>query len=610
MRLTRLTIRNYRSIKRCENMRIEPLQAFVGENNTGKSNILRAISCFLSAGAGGMQQSDFNDPSQQAFIEAEFTGLSADERKQIRQYLIGDRLILQKVLTIEEDTKTGKKKVVSEYHGYMAEPKDWWLSINKIEEKEGTRPKWKDIAETHGIFDSVKTEDGRVTKTSYRQGLEHLLNEKDVEYDKPKLGETQALGIQQNLLRALPEFYLLPAITDYSDEIDRRSSSTVFRRLMGDLSDRILRSDPRYAEIELAISTLRSLLNREPDAGETATEVRRLASLGSVETALKEIIVKLMPTVQAVQLEVTIEETRELFSKGVSLKIDDGVLTDVLEKGHGLQRSVVFRLLQMLIKTLRESGQGEEQNTLRPIILGIEEPELYIHPQAQRLIYNVMKEFAGVTEDEVTGTDQIIYTTHAPAYVDIYAYERIGIVRKDDLANGTIVKQCETEVLVSMEERKGFKLLTSFSLKHNELFFSREIILVEGPEDAIAVIAAIRKLGRISELPDEIGLSVVVTHGKEVMPKFQKILNAFGVTYGVLLELDGKSEENDKNKRLLDLVGNNRIAKLSDRLEDLLGLDNHFPNIFWTMKYFSDANHITQELQDLVDQLLPPVSCD
>ena len=53
MRLARLSIQNFRSIKNIEELRVEPLQGFVGENNAGKSNILKAIDCFLSTGSGG-----------------------------------------------------------------------------------------------------------------------------------------------------------------------------------------------------------------------------------------------------------------------------------------------------------------------------------------------------------------------------------------------------------------------------------------------------------------------------------------------------------------------------------------------------------------------------
>jgi len=510
MRLVGLSITNYRSIKKIENLRIEPLQAFVGENNAGKSNILRAVNCFLSSGTGGIAASDFNDQAQPATIEAEFGGLSVSERKRLRSYLIGDRIILQKQLKIEIDKKSGKTKIDVEYHGYQAEPKQWFLSISKIEAQEG-KPNWKRIAEENGILESVQAEDGKVSKASYQKGLERYLREHDeIKYDEPELGQTHALGIPQNLLAALPEFYLLPGITDYSEEIDRRSSSSVFRRLMGDLSDRIMQADPRYGEIDGALLTLRRLLNTSA-AGDGP---QRLEALNGVETSLCETIKRLMPSVQAVQLAVDVEEWKDIFSKGVNLRVDDGVLTDVLDKGHGMQRSIVFGLLQMLMK----SGQKASEN--RPIILGIEEPELYIHPHTQRLIYSVLKEFSGLAGevDVATGTDQVVYTTHCPAFVDISRYERVGVTRKD-AANGTTVRQCKAGVLGNVEERKGFKLLTSFGLKHNELFFARDCILVEGPEDEVGIIATARKIGRFIDLPDEIGLSIVVTDGKGDIPK-------------------------------------------------------------------------------------------
>ena len=600
MRLVRLNIKNFRSIKNIEELRVEPLQGFVGENNAGKSNILRAIECFLSAGAGGMTPDDFNDSAQQATIEAEFGGLSDSERKRLRTYLIGDRLILQKRLTIIQDDRSGKTKVTAEYHGYRAEPRDWWLSTTKVIEEKGSRPKLEEIATEHGILDYVRGENGKVNKASYEAGLTKLLYERDdIEYDAPELGETQALGIQQNLLASLPEFYLLPAITDYSDEINRRSSSTVFRRLMADLADRIMRADPRYGEIETTLTKLRQLLNPASE-GE---EPQRLEALSGVETSLRDTIRHLMPSVDGVQLAVEVEESKEIFSKGVTIKIDDGVLTDVLAKGHGMQRSIVFALLQMLIKSGQQQGEGEA----RPIILGIEEPELYIHPHAQRLIFRVLKEFAGLPDDadQALGPNQVIYTTHSPTFVDINRYERIGVVRKESDA-GTIIGQCAIDVLGTVEEREGFKLLTCFGLKHNELFFARDCIIVEGPEDEVGIIATARKLGVIADLPDEIGLSIVVADGKGDIPKFQKVLNAFGFDYGVLLELDGKPETDRQTTPILDNLNGNRLAKVPKRLEDTLGVGRHFDDQRHAKQFFSEPANINEEMGNIVRSLLPP----
>lgn len=598
MRLTKISIQNFRSIRNSGDIAVEPLQALVGENNCGKSNILRAIQCFLSPGAGGMLPSDFNEADSPAVIECEFSGLSDDEKKHLRRYLLGDKVILRKELTIFEDNARDKTTVKAEYHGYQAEPKHAFLSAPKLEAaSSGGRVNWKAIAESHGILEYVQSADGRVTKATYVAGINRFLTENDVEYDEPVLGETQALGIPQNLLAALPEFYLLPAITDYSDEVDRRSSTSVFRRLMANLSDRIMKADPRFNELEAALKQVRDLLNCvNANAGPM-----RLTSIAGVENSLRDVLKKLMPSVNSVNLGVEVDTSKDIFAKGVSIKIDDGVVTDVIDKGHGMQRSLVFSLLQMLIKAGAPDGN-------RPILLAIEEPELYIHPHCQRLIFRVLREFAGLDADdnEPTGSDQVIYATHSPAFVEVWNYERIGVVRKPSLPVGTIVRQAPKGILGTSTDRKTFKMLTSFGLKHNEVFFARDAIIVEGPEDEIGIIATARKLGRIEELPDEVGVSVIVTNGKGDIPKFQTILNAFTFGYGVLLELDGHGEDHSQTAPIIEALNGNRVAKVPNRLEDALGIGRHFDDQRHAKQFFSDPNNINGAMETIVQTLLPP----
>lgn len=598
MRLSKFRIQNYRSVGDSGEIRVEALQALVGENNSGKSNCLRALQCFLTSGAGGMVVQDFNQPDAPCIIECEFTGLSEDEAKRLRPYLLGDKVILRKELRIHDDDAKGRMTVKAEYHGYQAEPRDAWLSIAKLEEG-GGRVKWEDVVGEHGLPDYFRNADGKVNKASYKAGLERYLGENDVDYDDPQLGETHALGIPQNLLSALPELYLLPAITDYSDEIDRRSSSTVFRRLMAELSERIMSADPRHKELEEALGRVRALLNCSTEEG--APE--RLEALGGVENSLRDVMKKLMPSVSSVSLEVQVEASKDIFARGVTIRVDDGVLTDVLDKGHGMQRSVVFSLLQMLITTARQRDEGQS----RPIILAIEEPELYIHPHCQRLIFRVLREFAGVGDDDAApaGSDQVFYTTHSPAFIEVWNYQRIGLVRKPNLATGTVITQAERGVLGNPDERKVFKMLTCFSLKHNEVFFARDAVLVEGPEDDVGVIATARKLGKIVELPDEIGVSVVVTGSKGEIPKFQRILNAFGLRYSVMLEMDGMDDDHPQNAPILAELNGNRVARIPNKLETLLGLGKHFDDQRHARQFFSDPDNINGDMEALVAQLLP-----
>lgn len=122
-----------------------------------------------------------------------------------------------------------------------------------------------------------------------------------------------------------------------------------------------------------------------------------------------------------------------------------------------------------------------------------------------------------------------------------------------------------------------------------------------------SIIATARKLGRIVDLPDEIGLSIVVADGKGDIPKFQKVLNAFGLGYGVLLELDGRPETDNQNAPVLANLNGNRIAKVANRIEDVLEV-RHFDDQRHAKQFFSDPSRINKSMEDVVTALLPSLA--
>ena len=422
-------------------------------------------------------------------------------------------LILEKRISWAVDERSQKEKASAEFHGYRAEPTACHLSLSKIEAEHGSRPKWADIVKEAGLPDYF-LQAGTCTKPVFKKALERYLAENDVEYDQPDLSTTQALGLQSKVVASLPSVYLLPAITDYSDEIDRRSSTSTFRRLMGDLSERILERDPRFAEIQGALKTIHGLLNRDPTEGAP----KRMDSLGLVEGKIAELLTRVMPSVKGVALSVEVQGLSDLFSAGVHLAVDDGVETDVLSKGHGLQRCIVFTLLQTLILNERNQLVPDGDTAAppeRPIILLIEEPELYIHPQLGKLFFDAMREFSK--------TDQVIYSTHSPLFVDAYESDQVAIISKRSALEGTIVRTRDSDAFAGLTERKVFKGFAKLNPAINELFFARRVLLVEGSEDLIAVTAVLQKLGKITQRVEELEWSVIPCGGKQSIPFFQRV---------------------------------------------------------------------------------------
>lgn len=605
MKLVELSIVNYRSIISIDSVKISSFQALIGENNTGKSNILDAIDVFLSAGAGGIQDTDFYDKTKPIVIKSKFKIASSHLKMIWKPYAINDELILEKHIWVEEETGTEKISIKNEFHGYKAEPKNWFLSIEKIKATKGERPNWKQIVEENSLPSYFLNND-RCNQSDFSKGLSRYLLENDVEYDQPDLSSTQALGFQSNVVVSLPKFYLLKAETKYSEETDKRSTSSTFRRLMGDLTDRIIKKDPKYVQIENALKTVNDLLNEQVSGGERA---ERLDSLKIIEEKIKTILCNLMPSVERVKLKVITEDVKTIFSKGVELTVDDGVETDVLLKGHGLQRCIIFSLLQALIlnerKQLVDSEVGSE-TVVNPIILAMEEPELYIHPQLGKLFYDVLLSFSK--------KDQVIYTTHSPRFVDVYEYESIALVTKTK-TDGTKLINCDLSVFSGLSDKKVFKGLTQLNTDVNELFFARNVVIVEGPEDKIAITETSKKLNKIDNRLEEVDVTVIAVGGKQSIPFFVRVLNAFKINYAVLHDLDivpeMKKEEKDIHEKInkeITTLAEKRIVTFPIKLENTLKVEKgHFKDQYQALSYFSNHTNIGTELENKIKDTLKVV---
>jgi predicted ATP-dependent endonuclease of OLD family len=191
MRIRKLDITNLRSIVASGEIPVSNLLAFVGENNAGKSNILIAVGAFLAGGSGGLKVEDFNNSSAPVIIKVTFDELNEFEKKRWRKYLVDGKLSLEKRVWLEKDESAGSHRIKSDYHGYEASPTDWYLSIDRIQQEKGERPKWADIVAEHGL-PGYFLEDGKCNKIIYTKALARYLEETDVAFVKGCLGSDQA----------------------------------------------------------------------------------------------------------------------------------------------------------------------------------------------------------------------------------------------------------------------------------------------------------------------------------------------------------------------------------------------------------------------------------
>jgi len=423
----------------------------------------------------------------------------------------------------------------------------------------------------------------------------------DIPLELAEAATTQALGYKQVLKGKLPRVFWLTAVRDYKDE-SKLTSTTSFGRLIGEITTRIARQEPQALErVDRMIALTERFLN-PPRSGEAD---ERPDALRNLEISLTEILRETMPSVRSVLVEVPLPRVQDILQSEVKMTIDDGLPTAVSAKGHGLQRAVIFALLRAYVELLKaqtpedEEDRGEEPQE-KAFILVIESPELYLHPQAQRSFFAVLK--------DLSKQHQVLFSTHSTQFVDLEDYQSIAIVRKPNLDIGTTVHEVREDIFSDQTEKEEFRMTKECDPNRSELFFARRVILVEGRADKIAIEQVARCLG-VREQFDQRVLALIECGGKPCIPLYMKLLNGFRIAYTVVYDVDPeRPEEEARNRRieeLLDQETGSNLMPLNPRLEGLAGLgpETHLTP-YEAYKHFSNPDNLTANVNTLVLSLL------
>ncbi|MGH3023274.1 MAG: ATP-dependent nuclease, partial [Gaiellaceae bacterium] len=161
------------------------------------------------------------------------------------------------------------------------------------------------------------------------------------------------------------------------------------------------------------------------------------------------------------------------------------------------------------------------------VVLLVEEPELFLRPQTQRYLYRRLRAFAGAG-------NQVVYSTHAPALLNVARLEELALVEHDP-DRGTRITRPQP-----LESEEAFRVVSEFDAERSELFLARSAILVEGRTEKLVLPSVFAALGRDA---DREGVSVVECGGKSNIPVFSQICQACGIQFVVVHDRDAKPGE-------------------------------------------------------------------
>jgi hypothetical protein len=202
---------------------------------------------------------------------------------------------------------------------------------------------------------------------------------------------------------------------------------------------------------------------------------------------------------------------------------------------------------------------------VRSVVLLIEEPELFLRPQAQRYLYRLLRRFADAG-------NQVIYSTHSPSFLNVSRLEELALVQRHP-HSGTGVVQPRP-----ITPDDDFRVLTEFDAERSELFLARAALLVEGQTEKLAFPFVFEALGH--DLDRE-GISIISCGGKSNIPLFARVCHAAGVPFIAVFDRDapvGKRptySARQLNTLIARLAGPGRIVMLAPDFEAAAGLTGH-----------------------------------
>lgn len=360
--------------------------------------------------------------------------------------------------------------------------------------------------------------------------------------------------------------------------------------LSGDMraAARILFVDHRRSLLQHLPSTRGSILGRllEPvrrdfkkaaefnDAYRNAMDILRTDAVKGVEAKIEETAKRMLGFMGStgsgsIQIGFGFADPANPFSSLRLQYTEGGLEIPGEELGLGIQSAMVIGVFE----AFRELG-GDFKTVV------IEEPEMYLHPQAQRYFYGILRDLAEAQEC------QVIYTTHSPIFADVNRFEAIRLVRKEPGVSSTATYvQTEEERKQLGEYRDLQKISGRFDAARNEVLFARRALLVEGHGDRLAALLVAEKLNLDV---DAEGVSIVDCGGKESIPLLASTCAALGIPFVVLHDEDiwaledatdvpKQTTENDKaeqeNQRIAEAVRSAApIFILRPTLEQCLGI--------------------------------------
>jgi predicted ATP-dependent endonuclease of OLD family len=377
----------------------------------------------------------------------------------------------------------------------------------------------------------------------------------------------------------------IPAVSQVTD-VTKLTGPSALRELMYDLMGNLAQSSAAYAQLDESFERFATTIKQEQ-----TDDARSISALeADINAELEEWGMRF-------SLDISPIDPQNLVKNLISPQLIDGAhgsMLDVDQFGHGLQRHLIFTLIQLQAK-YKGASPTRARKEFHPdfTLLLFEEPEAFLHPSQQTTLYNSLK---ALSKDG----SQVVVTTHSPYFVSHRTSGIPSIIHLDRYDGVTDINQIKKRDLKPLftENREINDILETSSFEDVQpdnydedqmmeplryflaldpercgMFFARRVLIVEGATEKYFLNYLIRN--EHLTVPRG-GIYVLNALGKFNIHRFMNLLGAMGIMHMVLYDLDGSYGFQQRVNELIQRSGNvytRRLYGFDTDLEDFLGVE-------------------------------------
>jgi len=447
---------------------LDNLTILTGQNNSGKTSFIKALEAAIGIG-------------RQRFNEEDIY-LANDEKKHPK-----NRIIIVDLLIRPWNKAENKVMEVFPQGSFWLE---LWGDGTAQDANDNdfigirTEFKWNRIRNDYSVTRSFLNE--------WKEDLEELEQAKKIE---------KAGLIRYDMIEPLA-LYLMDEKRDIIDEFKKRTS--FWYKLISDLGLK----ENEIKKFEKTLNELNSNIIKGSEVLKHILEhLNKLYPIISHEIGQASIF--------------PIPRQLDDLSKGIDIGIStkNSQTFSLTRYGMGTRSLATIILFNAYITLIQKRMKNSRMHPM----LAIEEPENHLHPQAQRSIFDLIRNIQG----------QIILTTHSPYIIECAKIQQIRHFQKR--GSGTKISQMNVKDLTDDDLRKINRMVLK---TRGYMLYARALILVEGETDEMGLPTFAEEYWNTH--PNNLGIEFIGVGGDRNYLPFLRLAQSFGIQWYIFS--DGEAE--------------------------------------------------------------------